>query len=264
MFNDLIETSPVGGIFVVFAVFAVLALLLYELGFRLGRWWQHRTPEERGGPTGMIVGSILALLAFLLAITMGMANDRFDARRGLVLGEANSIGTTYLRTAYLPEPASSQSQDLLREYVALRIAPETIEDLRLQLERAGEINDELWSIATDLARETPESDVLALYLDTLNETIDLNTSRLVAGLYARVPEPVLLLLFGGAALALGMVGFNAGLTGRRSPLTALVLILVLGAVVTLIVDMDLGQRGFMVVDQQPLVDLAEQIGPPAQ
>lgn len=74
--------------------FALLALLLYEVGFRVGRWWQDRTPEEREGPTGMLVGSLIALMAFLLAITMGMATDRFDTRRALVLAEANAIGTT--------------------------------------------------------------------------------------------------------------------------------------------------------------------------
>jgi len=34
---------------------------------------------------------------------MGMASDRFDARRAIVLDEANAIGTTYLRAGYLPE-----------------------------------------------------------------------------------------------------------------------------------------------------------------
>ena len=66
----------------VFVAFALVAMLFYEAGFRLGRWWQDRTPGEQEGPTGMLVGSILALLAFLLAVTMGMAADRFDARRG--------------------------------------------------------------------------------------------------------------------------------------------------------------------------------------
>ena len=59
-------------------------------------------PGEQEGPTGLLVGSILALLAFLLAVTMGMASDRFDARRAVVLDEANAIGTTYLRAGYLP------------------------------------------------------------------------------------------------------------------------------------------------------------------
>ena len=145
-----------------FVAFAVAALILYELGFRFGRWWQRRTPEEVAGPTGMLVGSLLALMAFLLAITMGMASDRFDTRRGLILSEANSIGTTYLRAGYLPEPASSQSQELLREYVPLRIVTNDMEQVKQQIVRGVEIQDELWSMAEELARATPDSDVLAL------------------------------------------------------------------------------------------------------
>jgi hypothetical protein len=75
-----------------------------------------------------------------------------------------------------------------------------------------------------------------------------------------------MLLLVGSMLTLGMVGYNAGLTGRRSPLTAVVLVVVLGAVVTLVVDLDRPREGFVVVSQQPLIDLREQIGalPPAQ
>lgn len=260
MFQDLLDGLPVAGVFV---VFALLALVLYELGFRFGRWWQARTPEEKEGPTGMLVGSILALLAFLLAITMGMATDRYDTRRGLVLSEANSIGTTYLRAGYLPQPASDASRDLLREYVPLRIVPDQVGavDVADQRARSGEIQAELWSIAEELARETPGSETLALYIESLNETIDVSSMRVTAGLYARVPAVVLLLLFVGAALTLGMVGYNAGLTGRRSPLTAIVLIVVLGAVITLVIDIDRPREGTLTVGQQPLIDLQQQIGP---
>ena len=269
MFQDFIDSLPIPG---VFSVFALLALLLYELGFRFGRWWQSRTPEEKEGPTGMLVGSILALMAFLLAITMGMATDRFDARRGLVLEEANSIGTTYLRAGYLPEPAAGESRELLREYVPLRIAPQdaTVADLADELARGAEIRDELWAIAEELATTTsdyPDPTVLAVYhasyTQSLNETIDVATTREVAGIYARVPETVLLLLFVGSTLTLGMVGYSAGLTGRRSPLTAIALIVVLGAVITLIIDIERPQGGSLRVSQRPLVQLQEQIGPPA-
>jgi hypothetical protein len=61
-------------------------------------------------------------------------------------------------------------------------------------------------------------------------------------------------------VTLGMVGYDAGLTRRRSPLTALVMISVLGAVFTLVVDIDRPREGFLTVNQQPLIDLSEQIG----
>jgi len=255
-FQAFLEALPMWGVFL---AFALLALILYEAGFRFGRWWQVRTPEEKEGPTGMMVGSIFALMAFLLAITMGMASDRFDTRRGLVLAEANSIGTTYLRAGYLPEPASSQSRELLREYVPLRVAPDDVDDLGPMLVRSDEILADLWTIAEGLAKDEPGSDVLALYIDSLNETIDMDTSRVIAALHARVPDTVLLLLIVGSALTLGMVGFSAGLTRRRSPITAIVMIIVLGAVITLIIDIDRPQGGTLTVSQQPIVELQEQL-----
>ena len=76
--TQFLDALPILGVFV---AFALISLVCYEVGFRFGRWWQDREPGEQEGPTGLLVGSILALLAFLLAVTMGMASDRFDARR---------------------------------------------------------------------------------------------------------------------------------------------------------------------------------------
>ena len=83
MRTQLLDPIPVLGVFL---LFAIITLGFYEIGFRVGRWWQDRLPGEQEGPTDMLVGSLLALMAFLLAITMGMAADRFDARRGARAG----------------------------------------------------------------------------------------------------------------------------------------------------------------------------------
>ncbi len=212
----------------------------------------------------MIVSSILALMAFLLAIAMGMASDRFNTRRGLVLAESNSIGTTYLRAGYLPEPEASQIRELLREYVPLRIAGNNAAELAAKLQRSVELQTKLWSITEELARATPGSEVLALFIESLNETIDLHETRVTAGIYARVPETILLLLFAGSIMTLGMMGYNAGLTRRRSSITAVTLIVALGAVITLVVDLDRPRGGLLEVNQQPLIDLQEQVGAPLQ
>ena len=258
---QLLDSLPVVAIFV---LFVIVSLLCYEGGFRVGVWWQERTPGEQEGPTGMIVGSILALLAFLLAVTMSMASDRFDTRRGIVLDEANSIGTTYLRAGYLPEPASSQIRQLLREYVPLRIVVTDAKaaDLAADIARSTEILAQLWAISEEVAKTTDQGDLVSLYLDSLNETIDLNETRVTAGLYARVPETILLLLIVGSVLGIGMVGYSAGLTERRSLISAVVLAIALGAVIMILVDLDRPREGFIQVSQQPLIDLQRQIGPP--
>jgi len=89
----------------VFLLIVLLLLGAYEVGFRIGRWWQIRTPEETEGPTDALVGSIIAFLAFLLAITMGMASDRFDTRRALVLDE-DTLRVTGQTTRQRTVPAS--------------------------------------------------------------------------------------------------------------------------------------------------------------
>jgi hypothetical protein len=257
--NQLLDSLPIAG---VFAAFVIFTMLCYEGGFRFGRWYQERTPGEQEGPTGMLVGSILALLAFLLAVTMGMASDRFDARRANVLDEANAIGTTYLRAGYLPEPASSQTRELLREYVPLRIVITDKENVAADIARSTALLSQMWTIGEGVAKTTNQGDLVSLYLDSLNQTIDLHERRITAGIYSRVPETVLLLLIGGSALSLLMVGYSAGLTKRRSLLSAVVLVLALGAVITIVVDLDRPREGFIQVSQQPLIDVQRQIGPP--
>lgn len=245
-------------ILVLLVAFALLSLAAYEIGFRSGSWFKERNPDAPEGPTGVIVGAILGLMAFLLAITMGIASDRFDTRRGLVLQEANALGTAYLRAGYLSEPASSDSQALLSEYVPLRIATSDVAEVNANVARSLELQGDLWAIAEETAR-TEGSDVVALYVESVNEIIDLHTTRFVAGVYARVPPTILWLLVAGVFLSVGLVGYNAGLDKRRSPVIVAVLVLSLGAVLWLVIDLDRPQDGLINVSQQPLIDLQEKL-----
>ena len=70
-----------------------------------------------------------------------------------------------------------------------------------------------------------------------------------------MPETVLLLLLAGSALSLGMVGYGAGINGTRSVVSAVVLVVALGAVMTLVIDLDRPQEGFLQVSQQALLDV---------
>ena len=257
---QLLDPFPIVAVFV---IIAAITLAAFEGGYRLGLWWQKRTPDEKEGPAAMLVGSLLALMAFLLAITMGMASDRFDTRRALVLEEANAIGTTYLRAGYLPQPASDRMRELLRGYAPLRVTTADEVQLQANLVRSTQLQADMWAIAEQLARTSPDSQVLAIFIESLNDMIDLQETRVTAIVYARVPDTVVLLLIVGAALTMGMVGFSAGLSGRRSLIIASVLVIVLSAVITLVIDLDRPREGFLQVSQQPLLDVQQQIGRPS-
>lgn len=95
-----------------------LAMLCVEGGFSLGR---RNAANEQEAVVSFMVGSMLSLLAFMLAFTFGLAATRFDERRALVVEESNAIGTTYLRTDFIEEPLRTNVRNLLREYVDIRV-----------------------------------------------------------------------------------------------------------------------------------------------
>jgi len=246
----LLDRVPIGGVFL---LFTLLTFGCFEGGFRLGVWWQAREPGEQEGPTDMLVGSLLGLMAFVLAITLGLATDRHDARRGLVVAEATALATAYQRADYLPAAEAARLKTLLRAYVPLRIVTDPAA-VPANLAASAALARQMWAIVVAAAQAGDNSDLLASLGEALNELVAVSEQRVVAGVYARVPPTIMLLLLAGSALSLAMVGYSAGLKGRRSLLSATVLILTLGAVTMLVVDLDRPQEGFLTVSQQALVD----------
>jgi hypothetical protein len=155
-----------------------VVLLSIEGGHRLGTYRRRRSEQEDRPPVGEMVAATLALLAFLLAFTFGLAASRFDVRRGLVVEEANAIGTTYLRAALLPEPHRAEVRTLLRDYVDVRLEAVEPGKLDRSIARSKELHARLWDHATAAGRENPASIVVGLFIGSLNEVIDLHTKRL--------------------------------------------------------------------------------------
>jgi hypothetical protein len=256
--QDVLDPVPIG---VVFLLFTVLTFGCFEVGFRLGVWWQAREPGEQEGPTDMLVGSLLGLMAFVLAITLGLATDRYDARRGLVVAEANAITTAYQRADYLPAAEAARLKALLRAYAPLRIVTDPAA-VPANIAASAALARQMWAIVVAAAQAGDNSDLIASLGESLNELVAVSEQRVVAGVYARVPQTIMLLLLAGSALSLAMVGYSAGIKGRRSVLSATVLILTLGVVTMLVVDLDRPQEGLLRVSQQALVDAQRFIAAP--
>lgn len=235
-----------------------LALLAAEIGYRLGKWWQSRSHAEKDPSIGAIVGSALALSAFLLAFVTGVAADRFNARRVLVIDDSNAIGTTYLRAGYLQEPIRTASRDLLREYVDERVNVTTTGEVERAAEHAQEIQNKLWAMAEQLAREDMSSEMISLYVSALNDMIDIHSTRLAA-VHARVPPTVLLLLFFVSIGSIFLLGFSNSYNQTRSLVGLVILALIFSAVLFLIVDLDRPSEGLLRVSQEPMLNLQAQM-----
>ena len=65
---------------VLFAATILVVVAAIEGGFRLGRAIHQKSEDEKESPVSAIAGSILGLLAFILAFTFAIVSDRYDAR----------------------------------------------------------------------------------------------------------------------------------------------------------------------------------------
>jgi hypothetical protein len=252
-----LDTLPL----IVLFLCAIAALLLAtELGYRLSRVMQRRWPDRAEVSVGALSGGTMALLAFLMAFVVSSSVNSFSARREAVVAEANAIGTTYLRAGYLPEPYSQEARELLREYVDLRLEALDPDKLPLAMVRSEEIHNELWAGVEALAKQE-SSPILALYISTVNEVIDMHTSRVNVALVARLPWNIVLGLFLMAVIALVQVGIHAGYAEKRNLMAVLAFVLTLSVVFILIIDLGRGDEGLLRISQQAMIDLQRQISP---
>ena len=246
--------SPIPQTLFVLLLFASL-LGSAELGFRIGG-------RAKSAPKEQVVdiqASVLGMLALLLGFTFSMAASRYDARRLLVVQEANAIGTTYLRASLLPQAHEAPVRDALRRYLDLRLSARAHASdpnkLASTLAATTQIQQELWKHATDAAREAP-GPITATFVTALNELIDTDTARVAAG-RAEIPYAVWLLLIVVALSAMFVTSYRAGVDNARNPFTGLFLPLLVTFVMVLIYDIAYPLQGIVDVGQRPLVELQQ-------
>lgn len=158
---------------------------------------------------GAIVPAMLGLLALLLGFTFALAVDRFETRRGLVLEEANAIGTAYLQTQVLPQPHRERLSALLVRYtdnrIALAAGPLTEERRSLLAENDRTVND-IWAATLAGFDSIKNLDMSSTFVSSINAVIDLDTSR-KTGRMAHVPEEVFWVLIVYVLVVAVIIGY---------------------------------------------------------
>ncbi len=205
------------------ALLLVAQLSAYELGYRVGR--RQRGIKEGDG-VGVIVGSLLGLLGFVLAVTLSFATTRFDERRAGSLAEANAIGTAWLRAVAIGHPRGSEVARLLEDYAETRLAfirgkadAAAIDKIN---QRTGALQTTIWGHVSAIVREQPTPIANSL-MTALNDTFDMSTSERFA-YELRLPPQVFWLLTGLALLGMGALGVQLGIKGQ--PLRPMVVLLI--------------------------------------
>jgi hypothetical protein len=249
---------------IVFLVLVILLVGLSELAWRLGFAHSRKKPEEEKD-SGTVRSAVLALLGLLLGFSFAIAGARYEARRELLVEEANSIGTTARRAQLLPQPHASNVVRFLREYVPLRIEAhreaQFSEQFATLRKRTAELQDRLWAEAVAAAAERP-TPITASFISSLNGTMDLEGKR-IAAKRNHVPGAVWLLLLCVSGCGLWLVSYQAGTSRRHSMLERFVFPVLVAIVITLITDIDTPRGGLISLDERPLLELNETLDRPA-
>lgn len=243
----------------VIIVVSVMLLVSAELGFRFGLRVYRTHDAAHKELLGGVQVSVLTLLGLLLAFAFAMAVNRFDLRRQVVLDEANAIGTLKFRVMLLPENHQVEVANLLRDYVAARLAfYDASADNTGQMaaeQHTARIQQELWSHAEAAAKESP-TPVTVTFINALNDAFNFDAAGFTT-FRQHVPSAVWVLLLSVAVCGCFESGYGAGAAGVRCFFTNTMLPLLIAVVILIVADIDRPRGGMIVVSRQPLLDLQQ-------
>ena len=231
-------------------VFAIVLfggiLLLIELGRRIGLRRMAEEGESASKGFAAIEAAMFGLLGLVLAFLFSGALTRFDARRALVVEEANHIGAAWLRVDLLPADSQPAMRGLFRRCLDSRIAvyaklPD-MEAARAELAKGSALQGDIWKLAVPASQATTTSPAPMLLLPALNAMFDITTTRTEA---IRVhPPTVIFVMLGVLALACSLfAGYDMEGRARWNALHSAAFAIVLSVTVYVIVDLDFPRLG---------------------
>jgi hypothetical protein len=210
-----------------------------QVGYFFGRRRGEAADREQTEAAGFVVGAILALLAFTMALTISFAQARFEERRAASLSEANAIGTAWLRARAVGGEDGTAIAAALRDYIALRrdyvTASADPERIRAITAETAAAQEAIWVRMTRIAAARPDPIATSL-MASLNETFDAATVQRQAHA-SRLPREIVWLLLCLTLLSIGVIGYQFGLRGKRHLVLSTVLLLAWTGSLTLIADL---------------------------
>ena len=184
-----------------------------------------------------------------------MAIDRHDQREIFEEGEANAIGTEFLRADLLPPKVSAATKDLLLQYVDQRIlfyskqSPEKIQEIRNKTEQ---LQADLWNEILPVVRKQ-DTPTIALVASGMNDVIN-SQGYVQAAWWNRIPLTAWALMAAIAVCANLLVGFGARNFEKNMGLF-MIFPFVVSVSLFLIADIDSPRGGVIRIEARNLVAL---------
>jgi hypothetical protein len=240
--------------------FSILIPIL--AGQKYGILIKKKKGEISDSPIGSVVGASLGLLAFMLAFTFQIVDNRYGSRKELLLEEVTTIRKTYLQSGLIPEPYRSSSRKFLIEYTELRIELAK-DDQLVQLEkvklRSQHILNSLWDYSEKLAAQDRSSEAYSLYTSSVNDLVDIYNQRITYTFEYRIPIAILGVLFIITLFSMFLLGFQFGISGSKNNILAVFIAVIFSSVMFLILALDRPETGIMKLNQSPIITLYKQL-----
>ncbi len=232
-----------------------------QVGYWLGRHARRRPDGDAMSHTMNWQAAVLALGALLIGFTFSMATQRFEDRKRILIGEANAIGTAYLRTQVVDNPTGDEIRALMRQYIDERIALyDVTEPSRVEaVEQASAVlQQQIWSRVMAVARAYQRPVMTGLLVATVNEMIDIADER--RGVRENpVPYSAFLVLVLVTGVAMGSIGYTCGVSGKKLLFGMVVMPVLVAAVIVLVYDLANVSSGLVRPNNRALLHLKQNL-----
>jgi len=238
----------------------VAMLFAATAGDRIAAWRSRLRDDASAVGTSAVDAAVLGLLGLLVAFWFSSAGTRLDMRRGMIVEEANAIGTAWLRLDLLPADTQPAVREEFRTYLDVRLAQTPgathAESDAALAARLATAQDSIWRQAVAAAPRCLSPHAAVLLLDALNAMFDAGT-RHRAAFNAHTPVAILILLLLVAIFAAVLAGHDMVGQGRFNWLHIIVFASVVSLTIWVIYDLEMPRYGLIRVDNydQTLRDL---------
>jgi hypothetical protein len=228
------------------AIAAVLFLVLVvclEAGYRLGVKRVKAIPNAHEG-FGTVEGAVFGLFGLLLSLSFFGAASRLDARRQLIVQEANAIASAYMRVDLLPNAEQPEARQLFRDYLdeRIRISETSNEGAALaEMGNSAKLQQAIWSTAV-LATKAG-SPGAPLFATAINQMTEVVRTKAIA-VQTHLPELVFGFLIAASLLSGIVAGFGMA-RGHRNWLSVLAYASIVTLTIYVMLDMEYPRAGLI-------------------
>jgi hypothetical protein len=189
----------------------VLMFIAFRFGNWLFRWRKLRMEELEKSGFGAVEGSLLGLLALMLAFTFSMSSSHYDRKILILNEEANDIGTAVLRADLYPDSIRKEFRKDFKQYLETRIrffeSGIDLPKVYASLEESAKWQQKLWNRAAYYGRKPEYLVQTNMMVPALNSMIDIVSTRNTAS-RAKVPDIIFYILFALCITASFTMGYS--------------------------------------------------------